>query len=350
MNYEKELEAALRGLDENELDGLIGDIELPRDKKAGRHIAEKIMRKERITMSKGIKKKTIAIAVAAAVGLGCTAVAGAYVYDYFHQKQNVTELTLDSGLAEELESRGLLDTEQKTVDHFIFSKDTKVLCDGAVAMFMISVIPVDEEGRQMTSDMTGSFDTKLDGIGIDKDENGQNIFSSYGSGFNYNKDFFGQITHVTFTRYCESIPVKFIISDSKTEHEITDIEYTFEKNIDTVRFTSADGKRVNLSELSLACMDNVDPWEGMDEKIDKWIDAGYKGEDPSLDTALTLIMKDGTERNLTYYDFNGGGSEKEPFSGDYFKSISCFSTEIEKVDPHSVAALIINGERFEPEQ
>ena len=80
MNYENELETVLSELDVSELDGLINDIELPHNRKAGKIIAEKTARKERITMKKNISKRSVAAIAAIRHELGRKYAAGVVIW------------------------------------------------------------------------------------------------------------------------------------------------------------------------------------------------------------------------------------------------------------------------------
>lgn len=331
MNSENSLRELLASLDETELDGLIGGIDLPRNRREGRRIAERITRKEKITVKRNIKKKTAALIIAAAAALSCTAAAGAYVYDYFaHQKKNVTELTGDSQTAEMLESKGLLDTEQKKYDHFIVSKDTKVLFDGCSAKFAISLIPVDGQGRDMTSDVSFSFDYEIEPI----DGKYKDVFTGMSCGYNYDDEFRGNIFKTSLVNYTEKIPVKLVIRDPVTNRVMAKVDYTFEKNLDTVDFADEQGRRIILSEMGVNCLDGID----LDWNFDRY------AEDPGANEALKLVYKNGEEKTFIYRDFGHGCILGEDTDPDCIHSSYQF---IHMIDPNEIRAIIIDGSRFE---
>lgn len=321
----KKLEAALAELDVSELDELIGDIELPRDSKAGRRIAERLLRKEKITVSRSIRKKTAAVIVAAAAALGCTAVAGAYLYNsHARQRENVSKLYGDSRTAEELDSRGLLDDESREFDHFIISKDTKVLCDGYYAEFAISVIPVDADGREVTEDTEMNATIEVEAF----DSEGNSVFSGGSGGFNYGEGYLGLSRECAYREYCESLPVKVKVIDMKTQEPIAELDYIFEKNVDSVDFKDESGRRIVLSEISMRCLDGVNIAANSDPKA----------EGPELAKAFTLVGSDGTQKDYRCSDMSATGGE-EGFSYGQFPGL---------IDPESVSAILIDGGRFEP--
>lgn len=339
MNFENELETALRELDVTELDSLIGDIELPRNKQAGRRIAEKSVRKEKITMSKKIRKKTVAGIAAVVAALGCTVAAGAYVYDYFaHQRQNVAEITGDSQLAEELESKGLLDNEIKEFDHLMISKDTKVLCDGGYAMYAISVIPVDAQGNEIVGN--GRMEMNLDIDAEAQDENGNTIILGGATNFNYNDEYLSIMDVRSFSQYCESLPVKNKVSDQRTGAKLGVLDYTFEKNVRSVKFVDSKGRRIILSEIGLLCFDGVDIFSGFDADA----------ENPWNFSLMTVIGNNGEQKVLTHSDINGGSGmpDKNAVPAENCITSRCRFKGL--IDPDEVTAIIIDGERFEPEK
>ena len=331
MNYEDKLEAALRSLEPSELEPLIEGIDLPRDKQAGKRISGSIARREKLSVSKGVKKKTAFIAVAAAAVIGCSAAAGAYVYEQFtHQKQNLTELYNDSNVAEYFDSKGLLDSEQIEVGHYIISKDTKVLFDGSAALFYVSVIPVDDKGREMTADASGS-NLSLNVKDNKEDENGMSDIVMSGGGVYFSEEFFGTVQEIHFSKYYETYPVQFDVYENdpgaaNPDRLVATLDYEFKKNVETICFTDQSGRRINLSELSIACFDGIS----------------------SLD--LTLEMKDGSQK--TYTDssqFDSYTARRNDLGSDYIMSTHMFSMKNDKIDPHNVAAIIIDGARFTPE-
>ncbi|MBR1765287.1 MAG: hypothetical protein IJ746_07835 [Ruminococcus sp.] len=320
------LEAALSQLDVNELEGLISDIELPRDKGAGRRIAERLMRKEKITMSRSIRKKTAAIIVALAAAMGCTAAAGAYLYNsYAHQKENVSALYGDSAAAEELGSRGLLDGEQQQFDHLVISKDTKVIFDGYFARFSISVMPVDAQGHEMTDDTESNLLIDVEAF----DEDGNNMLAGGGQDYNYGDGYLGLSRECLLSEYCESLPVKVKIIDQKSNNAVAELDYTFEKNVDSVTFTDERGRRIYLSEISMMCFDGVDIYEGFDRYA----------EAPGSSTAFTMIKNDGSEDVFNYSRLGLAGYDGETSSCEF----------VEFIDPNSVSAILLDGGRFTAE-
>lgn len=327
MNDIQRLEAALSQLDVNELEGLISDIELPRDKGAGRRIAERLMRKEKITMSRSIKKKTAAIIVAVAAAMGCTAAAGAYLYNsYAHQKENVSALYGDSAAAEELGSRGLLDGEQQQFDHFVISKDTKVIFDGYYAKFIISVVPVDAQGQEITDDFE---DLLIDVEAFDDD--GNNMLAGGGQVYNYGDGYLGLSRECFLRKYCESLPVKVKVTDQKTNTAVAELDYTFEKNVDSVTFADERGRRIYLSEISMMCFDGVDIYENLDPF----------DQDHNSAAAFTMIKKDGSEDVFSYARLRSGTSDAELWTS------SCEFVKF--IDPNSVSAILLDGGRFTAE-
>lgn len=332
MNDTKMLEAALFGLDESELDELISDIELPESRRAGRSIAEKLMRKEKMTMTGKTRKRTAAIALGAAAVLACSAAAGAYYYyDHTHQKENVSAFYSDSDTADKLESKGLLDDEQLEFDHLVISKDTKVICDGGVAMYAISLIPVDEQGNEIVGN--GKLEMNID-IDVEAyDENGNNMFTGGGTSFNYNDEYLGLLSERDFLKYNESIPVKVKVSDRRTGDELAKLDYVFEKNVDSVEFKDENGRRILLSEIALLGFDGVDVFWGFD---------GY-AEKPGDSPLLTFIYKNGEQKELTHSDISGAGGSGIAEEG-YISSNCCFDGFI---DPEEIEAILIDGGRFE---
>ncbi|MBR1749434.1 MAG: hypothetical protein IJ740_00945 [Ruminococcus sp.] len=331
MKDTKRLEEMLSTLDAGELEELAADITLPKDRRSGRRIAERICGKETISMSKTIRKKTIAMIAAIAAVLGCTAAAGAIVYDHFtHQKENVTALYDDSSVAQQLESKGLLDNEQQTFDHYIISKDTKVMCDGGVALFAISVIPVDEQDQVVDDEVAPPVDLEVQAY----DEDGTKLIIGGAEDFNYGGDYTGIMHQSDLLKYCESMPVRVKVKSRLSGNELGVLDYTFEKNVDTVQFKDENGRRVNLSEIALVCFDGVD--------VDWAFDPD--AEDPGKAPVCTLIYKNGEQAEYNNGDMKSMCIQQEDRGEDYIFSNCCFS---KLIDPQEVEAILVDGGRFE---
>lgn len=345
MNYENELETVLSELDVSELDGLINDIELPHNRMAGKIIAEKTARKERITMSKSIKKRTAAGIVAAVAALGCTIAAGAYVYDHFaHQKQNISELTGDSQYAEELESKGLLDDEKVKVDHFIVSKDTKAVFDGSFIKLALTITPVDKTGQVIALDKSEQrFIIEVDRNTVPKDKNGNPITKGEGYSPNINNDYHGIMVYIPLSCYCESFPLTLNIKLIGSQKTIATLKYDLTPNVEHKQYISADGKRINLSEMSMASMDNVEFYARHIDDLDPNREEKYRDE-----ILFSFVMKDGTQKDFKKNDVGAsGGGSHETLDKDIYRSYTAFR---QLIDINEVSAIIIDGERFEPEK
>ena len=159
MNYENELETVLSELDVSELDGLINDIELPHNRKAGKIIAEITARKERITMKKNISKRSVAAIAAIAAALAMTVTAGAAVYKTFFHKESAEKF----GIVNESNSELVIGTTSSENAHLRMTADT-VLSDGYKAMVIFTLEALDEQGKEYISDKNdqyGVFPTML---------------------------------------------------------------------------------------------------------------------------------------------------------------------------------------------
>ena len=143
MNYENELETVLSELDVSELDGLINDIELPHNRKAGKIIAEKTARKERITMKKNISKRSVAAIAAIAAALAMTVTAGAAVYKTFFHKESAEKF----GIVNENNSELVIGTTSSENAHLRVTADT-VLSDGLKAEIIFTIEALDSEGQE----------------------------------------------------------------------------------------------------------------------------------------------------------------------------------------------------------